>query len=834
VEANFVLRVETLHDGHAGEFDIVSPYSLLPTVAAHRVSPPAAAMASAESFSELLAGAAPGLVVRRYSGSVGGGARLELRGPDALLVGRQPLLVVDGVRALSEETTLLMDLGGMDVSGYDDLDPDLVESVEVLPGPAAAARYGPAGTNGALVVRTRPGALDGPRWRGFASAGARDDPGGYPASFAQVGRTPGGARVAYCPLYQQDAGTCTAVADSLRSVNPLEQSSPFRTGSRLAAGVSANGRAAGFTYGGSVHLGRASGVLDVNDEARTGVRVSLATAPISPLPFDLWVTAGHERRNQHLPFEGGSGVIAAGLLADPTMPTLTLPSATYENAHDVRRTTAGVEAVFHGTDWLSLSGRFGIDHLARDGTSSQNVDSFRRTTRADRQLRTGAVEATAVAGWGQASAETTLGAERVSEHTDLFSRVDGGGGSAEERARVRVHTLGVSLRQSVLWGELGRVEALVRRDEPESGDPLWAASAAAAWGVGKHLALPGWLRGTTLRAAWGRVERTQGAAPGVDSRELGLANFPGPPPPQLAEELEAGVDLETADGRHRVSLTGYRRDDANVLFLVQGGPGPILRDGTGVRNTGAELSARAGVLRTPRAKWDVEVLGWVNRNRVTGDAEANPLIFAGGRQRVQRGLPLGAYFAVPLVGFQDRNGNGILGLDEVELGDTAVYLGSPTPTRTAALASTLRLGDRLSLSVRVEHQGGAKLMNLARLVRCGVILRCRELVDPATPLAEQAEAVALLLDADGPAVESADFTRLREVAVTIAAPRAWASRLGAAGVELTIAGRNLATWTPYGGLDPEVDTNPRFLLRAWEYASQPLPRTVTTRLEVAF
>ena len=134
----------------------------------------------------------------------------------------------------------------------------------------------------------------------------------------------------------------------------------------------------------------------------------------------------------------------------------------------------------------------------------------------------------------------------------------------------------------------------------------------------------------------------------------------------------------------------------------------------------------------------------------------------------------------------------------------------------------------------MEHQGGAKLLNYGRLLRCTFVLRCRELVDPATPLAEQAEALAMLLDAEGPAVEDADFTRLREVAVTLAAPREWARRVGAAGVGLTIAGHNLALWTPYGGLDPEVDANPRFPVRAWEFASQPLPRTVTTRLEVTF
>jgi hypothetical protein len=245
-----------------------------------------------------------------------------------------------------------------------------------------------------------------------------------------------------------------------------------------------------------------------------------------------------------------------------------------------------------------------------------------------------------------------------------------------------------------------------------------------------------------------------------------------------------------------------------------------------------------------RASWDVEVLGWANRNRVTGRPENSTAVLSGRTgQRIQEGRPLGAYFARPLLGFDDRDGDGIIeaaGCEvngpacELELGDTAVYLGSPTPTHGLTLASRLRLGEGVALSARVEHQGGARLYNAIEAYRCAFPNNCREAVDPSTPLADQARAAAAYVGFNAGYVEEADFVKLREVAVTLSAPSAWTRVIGAAGVDLTVAGRNLLTWTPYSGIDPEVNSLSRSPYEVGDFASQPLPRTVTTRVEVRF
>ena len=46
--------------------------------------------------------------------------------------------------------------------------------------------------------------------------------------------------------------------------------------------------------------------------------------------------------------------------------------------------------------------------------------------------------------------------------------------------------------------------------------------------------------------------------------------------------------------------------------------------------------------------------------------------------------------------------------------------------------------------------------------------------------------------------------KLREVSVSYQLPERWLTRAGVSRATLVVAGRNLATWTAYNGIDPEV------------------------------
>ncbi|MGC1243671.1 MAG: SusC/RagA family TonB-linked outer membrane protein [Chryseosolibacter sp.] len=92
-----------------------------------------------------LSGKVAGLSVTRSGTGVGGGSRVLLRGNRSIFGDSQPLYIVDGVPA----------------AGISNLNPDDVESINVLKGPNAAALYGNRANNGAIIVTTKKGSSTG-------------------------------------------------------------------------------------------------------------------------------------------------------------------------------------------------------------------------------------------------------------------------------------------------------------------------------------------------------------------------------------------------------------------------------------------------------------------------------------------------------------------------------------------------------------------------------------------------------------------------------------------------------------------------------------------------
>ena len=121
----------------------------------------------------------------------------------------------------------------------------------------------------------------------------------------------------------------------------------------------------------------------------------------------------------------------------------------------------------------------------------------------------------------------------------------------------------------------------------------------------------------------------------------------------------------------------------------------------------------------------------------------------------------------------------------------------------------LRLGVRMLVRYPGLTMVGGLAMAFAILVGAGVFEVIKRATDPVLPLPEGEAIVGLTYwdrreDARKPA-SSYDFLKWRELAFTITPPQSWIQRLrGVRGLSLTIAGRNLKTWTDYPGLDPDL------------------------------
>jgi len=198
---------------------------------------------------------------------------------------------------------------------------------------------------------------------------------------------------------------------------------------------------------------------------------------------------------------------------------------------------------------------------------------------------------------------------------------------------------------------------------------------------------------------------------------------------------------------------------------------------------------------------------------------------------VQQGYALGSAYVVPYT-FRDMNGDGIIDTSEVQLGSTTAA-GPSLPKMESAFSSALALPGRLTLSATVDYRRHFYLLDQQENVRCARVRNCRAAQDPAASLDDQAAAVAEV-KAQGIAAlghaDDASFAKLRELAVHWRPPIRWP--FVGKNAEVTLAGRNLATWTSVRGYDPEVTAGAPYALPREAYGRTPVPREFVLRLDV--
>lgn len=102
------------------------------------------------SLGSALQGRAAGVVISNTSGNPGASVSIRVRGVGSINRGAQPLVVIDGIP---------VGTGGGALTG---LNPEDIESVQVLKDASAAAIYGTEGANGVILIQTKKGSSGAP------------------------------------------------------------------------------------------------------------------------------------------------------------------------------------------------------------------------------------------------------------------------------------------------------------------------------------------------------------------------------------------------------------------------------------------------------------------------------------------------------------------------------------------------------------------------------------------------------------------------------------------------------------------------------------------------
>ena len=103
-----------------------------------------------------LSGKVAGLVVQNTAGGASGSTRVLLRGNTEMTGNNQPLYVIDGVPLDNTNFGAAGVEGGYDLGdGISAINPDDIENMTVLKGPAASALYGSRASHGVILITTK-------------------------------------------------------------------------------------------------------------------------------------------------------------------------------------------------------------------------------------------------------------------------------------------------------------------------------------------------------------------------------------------------------------------------------------------------------------------------------------------------------------------------------------------------------------------------------------------------------------------------------------------------------------------------------------------------------
>jgi TonB-linked SusC/RagA family outer membrane protein len=195
---------------------------------------------SITNMNDLLVGKAPGVQV--LPGNLtGSGARVRIRGASSLSLSNEPIYVLDGIRVTSAVNSSSIGIGGTNPSRVNDLNPEDIESIDVVKGPSASTLYGTDAANGVIVIKTKRGRAGRPVWNLSVEQGGVYDRNKYPLNYRAWTAASTVSNTTQCLLSQQVAKTC--VLDSVSKFDAWKdpESSPLATGHRQEYSLQVSG-----------------------------------------------------------------------------------------------------------------------------------------------------------------------------------------------------------------------------------------------------------------------------------------------------------------------------------------------------------------------------------------------------------------------------------------------------------------------------------------------------------------------------------------------------------------------------------------------------------------
>lgn len=826
--------------------------------------------APAQTVDQALEGKVAGANIQTNSGAPGGGIQVRLRGVSTINASSAPLYVVDGVLVSdvaiasgvsavtgSREGSNTAPTQDNQVNRIADLNPEDIESVEVLKGASAAAIYGSKAANGVIIITTKRGREGAPQVNLVQRVG-----------FYQLSNELGARR------FKDVEEAVSAFGEQARTYwgngqyFDHERELAGRMDPSYETSISVSGADNGTRYFASALNQEDKGIIENTGYSKQSLRLNLSHTFGDRVEVSTTTNLIHSLARRGLTNNDNRGV--SYYMVFPFTPSFLdlrkKPDGTYPpnpfigslanplqtaalmtNDEDVWRLIGSIDFSWslYKTDSqeLKVTANVGVDRFQQKNTlvfppelwfepvddglpgtslfATSEVANVNTGVNLIHTYRPTSRLLTATTSAGFQSEERSLSEVYVvSRNLNAGqSNLDAGTQVRVTQQRQLVRDRGYYLQEDVLLLDehLTLTGALRAEQSSNNGNPyqpFFFPKAAAAYRFAK---LPRMLNEAKVRLAYGET----GNQPlyGMKFSELNATqNIEGTPGitvngvagdpnirPERQHEIEGGVDLVAFDGRGILEFTLYQRTITDLILQRALAPSTGFTtqffNGGVLQNRGIEVMVQGTPVQSAGVQWLSRITFALNRSQIT--SLPVPAFNTGGF-----GTGLGVFRIE-----QGASATQIVGNDGLKPDGTCCVvkkIGDTEPIFRMGFTNTVSYKG-FTLSALVDWQYGSQVINLTKFLYD---------LGQNTPDFEPAGRKRLEDQATSakPYVEDASFLKVRELTLSYDLPASWVGgHLGPIrSVRFSVSGRNLLTFTPYTGLDPEVSN----------FGNQPIYRNI--------
>ena len=592
------------------------------------------------NVTEVLQSKTPGVTILPGSGAPGTAGEIRIRG-SASISGYKPVVFIDGIRYSIDDLGSFSATGGGTLglaqstqvtSALNFLNPNDIESIEVIKGPAAATLYGAEAANGVIQIITKKGT----RGQQRLQFGMRAERGTNELMLEQP------TNYTTCDAVKKAQTDATGIIwpgcqnvdlNAIITDNPVERDSrAVRTGELSIVQVNLRGGGERYSFYASGDRNIEEGVFFNSDNTQSSVRSNFTVNPNEVL--DLTVSVNWQDGRLRLPIqdESANGLLLSGTRGLPGRRSFLgegnegwrtiSPTAAnrYKNYTDVGRLTVGGTANYNPFSWFRNRATVGIDEtnneaqllfLPGDIDASQDPDAasganYRRSPH--RRVLT--VDYSGNLLWNPSRAiqtTTSFGSQVVSDKFDQLG-AQGIGIGAPDVTLVGLlqrstgnetfsenNSVGYYVQEQVGWNDRLFLTAAVRADDHSSFgtdfDIVIYPKVSVSYVASEEPRLRGMfdaarVSSLKLRGAWGQAGRAPAAFSAtqtytVDRVTLGTQTGSAVRPsvygnPNLEAErgieVELGFDAGLFGERLGIDFTYYNKKTTDMLQSVAFAP----------------------------------------------------------------------------------------------------------------------------------------------------------------------------------------------------------------------------------------------------------------------